>query len=268
MPNLIDLSGQRFGRLTVTERTVSKNGVAMWLCMCDCGNDVVASSINLRRGATKSCGCLYRNRPRSADPVDLVGQRFGKLTVTARNPTKRRAWDCVCDCGNTSTVIQNALVRGTTKSCGCGLHPKLDFVGQRFGHYVVIDCHRTGHDLKWVCRCDCGAVVRKNTWQLRNRPDDGHQGCPFGPETFQYGQSDRTLDDLTGQTFGLLHVLRLDKEASAQQVVPQAMWVCRCECGTVKTIRGFSLTSKKTRTCGSTACQEILRARDAALWAS
>jgi len=262
MAGLIDLTGQRFGRLTVTERTVSQNGTAMWLCMCDCGNDAVVSAHNLRRGVTKSCGCLAKSRPWSTDPVDLVGRRFGKLTVTARNRTKPGTrWDCVCDCGNTTTAAQTGLLRGTTKSCGCGMYPKLDLVGQRFGHYVVIEGHQPGHAFRWVCRCDCGAVVNKNTWQLRNRPDDGHEGCPFGPETFQYGQSDHTADDLTGRTFGLLHVLRLDKAASARQVVPQAMWVCRCECGTVKTVRGVSLTAGRSRTCGKTACQKIRRAR-------
>ena len=269
MPNLIDLTGQRFGRLTVTERTVSPSGRPMWLCVCDCGNDAVVSGDSLRRGVTKSCGCLSKQKAWSTGPVDLVGQRFGKLTVIARNHTKPGTrWDCVCDCGNTTTVGHSRLVRGNTKSCGCGLNAKLDFVGQRFGHYVVIDCHRTAHELKWVCRCDCGAVVNKNTWQLRNRPDDGHEGCPLGPETFQRGQSDHPMFDLTGQTFGLLHVLRYDKDATDREVGHHSMWVCRCECGTVKTIRGASLTSRDTRSCGSNACQNILREQTAALWAS
>ena len=269
MPGAIDLSGQRFGRLTVTGRSVSRNGVAMWLCRCDCGNDAVVTCANLRRGETRSCGCLVKQRAQPADPADLIGRRFGKLTVIARNRTTRRArWDCVCDCGNTSTADQDHLLRGVTRSCGCGVHAKLDLVGQQFGHYTVIERHQAGHQLQWVCRCDCGAVVKKTTWQLRNHPDDGHEGCPFGPEAFQHGQPYRPLDDLTGRTFGLLHVLRLDKEASAQLAVPQAMWVCRCECGTVKTIRGYNLTSGKTRTCRSAACQKILRERNAALWAS
>ena len=58
MGNLIDLTGQRFGRLTVIERTGSDCiGQAMWRCRCDCGNMTVVAGGNLRTGNTRSCGC-------------------------------------------------------------------------------------------------------------------------------------------------------------------------------------------------------------------
>lgn len=49
------------------------------------------------------------------------GQRFGKLTVIkqSQNIGKARAWDCICDCGNTKTAIGYLLCNGSTKSCGC-----------------------------------------------------------------------------------------------------------------------------------------------------
>ena len=63
MGNLIDLSGQRFGMLTVIERASNdKSGSATWQCKCDCGNKTVVTSGNLRSGKQKSCGCL-RHRP-------------------------------------------------------------------------------------------------------------------------------------------------------------------------------------------------------------
>jgi len=52
-----DLTGHRYGKLTVIERRGSKRTYAAWLCKCDCGNEVVVSSGNLRSGNTKSCGC-------------------------------------------------------------------------------------------------------------------------------------------------------------------------------------------------------------------
>lgn len=57
---LIDLTGQRFGRLTVMRRAPrgATNGNARWLCKCDCGNYTEADSYNLRHGVTRSCGCL------------------------------------------------------------------------------------------------------------------------------------------------------------------------------------------------------------------
>ena len=58
MGKLIDLTGQRFGRLTVIERAGKDYiGQAMWRCRCDCGNVTVVAGGNLRTGNTKSCGC-------------------------------------------------------------------------------------------------------------------------------------------------------------------------------------------------------------------
>lgn len=61
MPRLIDLTGKRFGRLTVISKTTPKRRSTRWLCRCDCGKEVVATSTNLRNGNTKSCGCYIRD---------------------------------------------------------------------------------------------------------------------------------------------------------------------------------------------------------------
>lgn len=54
-----DLTGNRYGRLTVVEVAgKAKDRHTLWKCRCDCGNDVVVSSISLTSGKTKSCGCL------------------------------------------------------------------------------------------------------------------------------------------------------------------------------------------------------------------
>ena len=59
---LEDLTGQRFGRLTVIKRVPYK-GLTRWLCRCDCGNEIEAFGNNLKRGHTISCGC-YRDESR------------------------------------------------------------------------------------------------------------------------------------------------------------------------------------------------------------
>lgn len=59
----IDLTGQRFGRLTaLSEHGKAKNGHTTWLCLCDCGDKVVSTVDHLRSGHTQSCGCLQRER--------------------------------------------------------------------------------------------------------------------------------------------------------------------------------------------------------------
>ena len=56
---LIDLTGQRFGRLVVVERAESKGKRTMWKCLCDCGNTKVVGAGNLKNGHTTSCGCVW-----------------------------------------------------------------------------------------------------------------------------------------------------------------------------------------------------------------
>lgn len=67
MPQLIDMTGQRYGRLIVlcVDHRNAKNRKYYWKCKCDCGREVVVDGINLRTGNTKSCGCLgEENRKR------------------------------------------------------------------------------------------------------------------------------------------------------------------------------------------------------------
>lgn len=60
-PNLLDLTGQPFGRLTVTSRGPNgKHGEVRWHCRCTCGNETLVYAGNLRSGDTRSCGCLSR----------------------------------------------------------------------------------------------------------------------------------------------------------------------------------------------------------------
>ena len=64
--NVKDLSGNRYGRLEVLSYSHSENRTAFWLCRCDCGELKAANGYSLRNGATKSCGCLARERGREA----------------------------------------------------------------------------------------------------------------------------------------------------------------------------------------------------------
>lgn len=57
--NFIDLTGQKFGKLTVIKRANDiGDGRVKWLCQCDCGNTIIVQSNNLKNGHTSSCGCL------------------------------------------------------------------------------------------------------------------------------------------------------------------------------------------------------------------
>lgn len=66
--NAIDLSGQRFGRLVVLDRSESDaRGNAMWRCICDCGTERITMGKSLRQGGVQSCGCLSKERARETN---------------------------------------------------------------------------------------------------------------------------------------------------------------------------------------------------------
>lgn len=61
MNKIIDETGNKYGRLTVLSFTkTDSNGVACWLCRCDCGNETTVRGTNLRQKNTVSCGCYQR----------------------------------------------------------------------------------------------------------------------------------------------------------------------------------------------------------------
>ena len=69
----IEMSGKRFGRLTVISQRGSKNSAVCWDCICDCGAIVNVRGSDLRREYTKSCGCmnveLTKERNRSSKKI-------------------------------------------------------------------------------------------------------------------------------------------------------------------------------------------------------
>ena len=67
----MDLTGLRFGRLTVLGYAFRKNGYAYWLCKCDCGKEKTVLSGNLTSHKTQSCGCLQKER------ASAVSKRHG-----------------------------------------------------------------------------------------------------------------------------------------------------------------------------------------------
>lgn len=165
MGKILDISGQRFGKL-VAQYPIQKNGRVGWHCKCDCGNECDVDGANLRGGKQVSCGCAKKE---GRNAKDISGQHFGYLT--AIEPTKDRqggsiVWKCQCDCGNITYVTSGNLRSGHTKSCGCqksNLISKTkhkDLTGQRFGKLVALEYIPGAKDKKskWKCQCDCGNI--------------------------------------------------------------------------------------------------------------
>lgn len=83
--DIIDLTGQRFGKLTVIRDDGRKWGQVYWLCECDCGNITHVSSRCLRLGQSKSCGCLVRTHGLSGTPEHRTWIRIHQRCYNPHN---------------------------------------------------------------------------------------------------------------------------------------------------------------------------------------
>lgn len=126
MAKIKDVTGIRYGMLTVKSWHSMKNGAARWLCLCDCGEYTIVYGGSLRSGTTKSCGCLRKHPQRgwisgNKHPrfKDRTGERHGKLTVIRQVEanTKGISWLCKCDCGR-ERIVSSVYLAGNAKSCG------------------------------------------------------------------------------------------------------------------------------------------------------
>lgn len=232
-----DLAGQQFGLLTAVEPTEERrNGNVVWKCDCACGNTAYVSSILLKNGHTKSCGCLRLN--------DLSGQKFGLLTAVRPTEIRKKGivvWECHCDCGNTTFVRAKDLNSGHTKSCGCLQKEKAknDLSGQTFGMLTAIEPteERRGGSVVWKCRCECGNTVLVSTKGLKS----GHsQSCGCLQKT-------KARKDITGQQFGLLTAVEPTDERQSDGTV---VWKCSCACGATTFVSTRDLNSGHTKSCG------------------
>ena len=118
----INLTGKEFGRWTVVSFAgKEKKGKYMWNVICECGNKSTLNSNVLKRGLSKSCGCLGHAGTRG----NLLDKKFGPLTVVEEWLGERkeyqkhnRHWLCLCDCGDTIVLSGRNLVNGINKTCG------------------------------------------------------------------------------------------------------------------------------------------------------
>lgn len=171
MGKFIDITGEKFGKLTVMYRDediICKNGNhrVVWHCQCDCGNEISARRDALVSGRTKSCGKCNNN---------LTGKVFGRLTVLEKDGSDLAGhlrWRCRCSCGNEVSVLATNLIQQYTLSCGC-LHSEIcsnqgeNLIGQKFGKLTVLALECVA-PRKYLCACDCGGQTIVDSGNLKS----------------------------------------------------------------------------------------------------
>ena len=115
----------------------------------------------------------------------------------------------------------------------------LDLIGKKFNNLSVIKrVENTKHGkTKWLCKCDCGNTVEVVGSNLINGNTKGC-GC--------LNYATKNAIDLTGKVYGKLTVInRTNKKKHSNYI-----WNCVCECGNQIKVKGSSLTTGNTLSCG------------------
>lgn len=179
----------------------------------------------------------------------LVGQTFYYLTVIQQeNFINQRGrtfvkWRCRCICGSEVVLSEAQLRNGSHKTCGCKTRPESDLSGQRFGRLVAMR-RDDANPSNWLWRCDCGTVKSIKASNVK-RGLTRSCGC-YHKECV----TKALLDDLTDQTFGRWTVIKKMPDSVTKSGKRSTCWLCRCECGTTKTVRASALKDGTSTSCG------------------
>jgi hypothetical protein len=196
-----------------------------------------------------------------AKRINLIGHKYGKLTVIkeVEQIGKERRFKCLCDCGNTTTVLMASLRSGNTKSCGCLISTAKfdDLTGQKFGRLTVLKKSekKANNGTYWDVICDCGntntpPVLAHN---LRSGMTKSC-GCYKKVANRTIARTRKKLKtvnakriNLKGQQFGDLTVLSLSLKRGQNNT---RLWLCKCSCGEKIHLHGYSLIHGHYKSCG------------------
>lgn len=141
-----DLTGQHFGRLKVVSENEKRysNGLILWDCICDCGNTKIVNGASLRKGLSKSCGCLMLEAVRLPE----YEASFNKLYSSYVRGAKTR--------GHYFAITKDDFRNITSQNCFyCGNHPMSESKnnGKRskfYGNYKYNGIDRVDNDKGYI----------------------------------------------------------------------------------------------------------------------
>lgn len=124
--------------------------------------------------------------------------------------------------------------------------PKIDLTGKEYEFFKVLkrNTERTGKNVWWDCECECGKPFVATTTEI-NKGTRRSCGCM---RKQLIGQAH--LQDLTGETFGELTVIKRDLTYPQNGSKPRTYWQCKCSCGNIVSIERTHLVNRGQASCG------------------
>lgn len=240
----LNLLGKRFGRLLVLKRIFNKKFYkkSHWLCRCDCGDSKIIAGSSLTSKKTKSCSCLqkemmakrmYKPELTEQDRLDRIGRRVSNENIEWRTSVyKRDKYICQC-CGDNNGG--NLIA-----------HHKNSWDWDKKNRYNVNNgitlcekCHKKFHKIY-----SYGNNTKKeyDDFILKYRIVDISKCKPKIYKRYKL--------DLTGKTFNKLTVIKQDETKYTN-------WICKCECGKIKSINGSSIKRGRVKSCGCLQIEKV-----------
>ena len=132
MPKALDITNQKFGKLTAIQKVQSKKGKTYWLCKCECGNEKEIQTSHLMDGRTKSCGCGFLEEDDNIRQCEICGKNF---YIKFNGVTRKYCYDCSPSYSDNERAqsiiaIRKAMKQEAVKRCGgkcsiCGYNKSL-----------------------------------------------------------------------------------------------------------------------------------------------
>lgn len=164
----VDLTNMKFGNLLVKEMLygcVRENGRKRTYCkcQCDCGNEYIIGSYEIRHNKYPSCGCTSNHYRVINNRTNEIGNKYNRLEILDIDYSQKPSIaKCKCDCGNIIYVSKADVVSGHTQSCGCLQKERAsesstkDYSGVLFYNGVkVLDKSHTDSNGVWYYNCVC-----------------------------------------------------------------------------------------------------------------
>lgn len=141
----IDISSQRFGRLTAVEKTGKNSGTnIIWRCLCDCGKECLVNTSALRTGKTSSCGCLSKELTKLRSKKNNYSSSFNALYSLYKGKAKSRGIDFTIDIDSFYKLVTSNCSYCNKEPSKLKTHKKYDNV------FIYNGIDRVDNDLGYV----------------------------------------------------------------------------------------------------------------------